>query len=243
MIKSILTGFARRKNPNFQLDEAVTDRIILSLAFQKFSWFLRSFKLLIFGKIPQLLFLGPRVRFFHLANMKFGRFVQIHEGAYLSALGKGKLALGNNVNIGAYSRLVISQTFHDVGAHIKIGDNVGLGDFAHLGGAGGLEIGSDCIIGAYLSCHPENHSYDEPDIPIRLQGVSRKGIKIGSNCWIGAKVTVLDGVEIGDNCVIAAGAVVTKSFPANSIIGGVPAKVLKSIHLPKVELKDLEPAY
>ena len=105
--------------------------------------------------------------------MRFGKFVQIHEGAYLSALGKSPLELGNNVNIGAYSRLIISQTFHDLGAHIKIGDNVGLGDFAHLGGAGGLEIGPDCIIGAYLSCHPENHIFTDPNTPIRLQGASK----------------------------------------------------------------------
>ncbi|MEL6253022.1 MAG: acyltransferase [Bacteroidota bacterium] len=242
MIKQILISFARRKNPDFVLDKEVRDHLILSLAFQKLICFMRAFKLLFRGRIPRLLFLGRGVRFFNLRNMKFGRFVQIHEGAYLSALGKEALELGNNVNIGAYSRLVISQTFHDLGAFIKIGDNVGLGDFAHLGGAGGLEIGPDCIIGAYLSCHPENHKFDIPELPIRLQGVSRKGIKIGKNCWIGAKVTVLDGVTIGNNCIVAAGAVVTKSFPSNTIIGGVPAKVIKQIHLPKVELQDLQPA-
>ena len=50
---------------------------------------------------------------------------------------------------------------------------------------------------------------------------------IGSNCWIGAKATILDGVHIGDGCIVAAGAVVTKSFPDNVIIGGVPAKIIK----------------
>jgi acetyltransferase-like isoleucine patch superfamily enzyme len=69
---------------------------------------------------------------------------------------------------------------------------------------------------------------DDLNLAIRLQGVSRKGIKIGKNCWIGSKVTILDGVEIGDSCIVAAGAVVNKSFPSNSVIGGVPAKILKS---------------
>jgi len=243
MIKQILISFARRKNKDFQLDEAVSDRIIISLALSKVFCFLRSFKILFYGKIPRLLFLGKNVSFFYTANMQFGKFVQIGEGAHLSALGKGPLELGNNVNIGAYSRVVISQTFQDLGSHIKIGDNVGLGDFAHLGGAGGLEIGPDCIIGAYLSCHPENHNFEDPGTLIRHQGVSRKGIKVGANCWIGAKVTILDGVTVGDNCVIAAGAVLTKSFPANTIIGGVPAKVLRDIHLPKVELQELVPTY
>ena len=77
--------------------------------------------------------------------------------------------------------------------------------------------------------HDEKFVYNFADIntPIRLQGVTRKGIKIGNNCWIGSKVTILDGVEIGDGCVIAAGAVVQTSFPPNSVIGGVPARILK----------------
>ena len=231
MLKNILILFAQRKNPAFQLDEAVTDRAIIFLAWYKFICFLRGWKLLFYGKLPNMLFLGKGVRFYLANNMQLGRFIQIYEGAYLSALGKGKLVIGDNVNIGAYSRLVISQTFHEVGAYIRIGNRVGLGDFAHLGGAGGLEIGDDCIIGAYLSCHPENHIYDEPALPIRLQGVSRRGIKIGNNCWIGAKVSILDGVTVGDNCIIAAGAVVTKSMPSNSIIAGIPAKVIKQPYL------------
>ena len=234
MIKQILTAFAKRKNPTFQLDPAVSNAAIFSLAQSKCIWFLRGLLVLLAGRKPNMLFLGKGVRFFHLKNIRWGRFVQIHEGAFLSALGKQPLRIGNNVNIGAYSRLIISQTFHDVGKGITIGNNVGLGDFAHLGGAGGLEIGDDCIIGAYLSCHPENHLFEDPNIPIRLQGVSRKGIRIGRNCWIGAKVTILDGVEIGEHCVIAAGAVVTKSMPAHSIIGGVPARVLKSIEVENV---------
>ena len=110
-----------------------------------------------------------------------------------------------------------------------------MGEFAYLGGAGGLTIGADCIIGQYLSCHPENHHFDNPNELIRLQGVERKGIEIGNNCWIGAKVTILDGVTIGEHCVIAAGAVVSKSVPAYSIVGGVPAKVIRSIAKTKKE--------
>ena len=65
-------------------------------------------------------------------------------------------------------------------------------------------------------------------MPIRLQGVSHKGITIGRNCWIGAKATFLDGAEIGDGCIVAAGAVVRGTFPENVVIGGVPARILKT---------------
>ena len=142
-------------------------------------------------------------------------------------MSKAPVELGNNVRVGAFSQVVASTSFNQIGEFIRIGNNVGIGEFAYLGGGGGLEIGDDCIIGQYFSCHPENHNYAKPDELIRHQGVERKGIKIGKNCWIGSKVTILDGVTIGDNCVIAAGAVVTKSMPSNSVIGGVPARVLR----------------
>ena len=61
-----------------------------------------------------------------------------------------------------------------------------------------------------------------------MQGASRKGIKIGKDCWIGSGVKILDGVTIGDGCIIAAGAVVNKDIPEYSIAGGIPARVIKS---------------
>ena len=103
-----------------------------------------------------------------------------------------------------------------------------IGEFAYIGGAGGLKIGSETIVGQYLSIHPENHTFSDLEIPIRNQGVSRKGISIGKNVWIGSKVTILDGANIGDGCVIAAGSVVISGqYEKNSIIGGMPAKILK----------------
>ncbi|MEM7038820.1 MAG: acyltransferase, partial [Bacteroidota bacterium] len=145
-----------------------------------------------------------------------------------SGFGTEGLEIGDNSGIGAFSRLIVSMDYSAPGKCIRIGRNVGIGEYAYLGGAGGLEIGDDCIVGQYFSCHPENHNFNDPTEAIRQQGVTRKGIRIGRNCWIGSKVTVLDGVEIGEGCVIAAGAVVTKSMPAHSVIGGVPARVLRS---------------
>jgi acetyltransferase-like isoleucine patch superfamily enzyme len=83
-------------------------------------------------------------------------------------------------------------------------------------------------MGQYVSFHSENHIIDRTDIPIRLQGVVRKGIVIEDDCWVGAKVTFLDGCHVGRGCVVAAGAVVRGEIPAYSIIGGVPAKVIRS---------------
>ncbi|GAB1268524.1 DapH/DapD/GlmU-related protein [Aurantivibrio infirmus] len=157
---------------------------------------------------------------FLASNVKLGDYVRI------SALGKKKLVIGTSANIGDFTQVIISSSFDNIGEFILIGDHVGIGEFSYLGGGGGLNIGNGTIIGQYFSAHPENHNFDNPVVPIRSQGVSRKGIVIGENCWIGSKVTILDGVELGANCIVAAGSVVTKSFKSNDIVAGVPAKVV-----------------
>ena len=227
-MKLILTKIISMKRPGFTFDEAVSSVVLRELMFHKLGTWTRSWRLLRGGRVPSSLFTGRRVRLFNLPNIRFGKWVQLEDDVFLSALGIGPLTLGNNVRIGAFSRLITSTTLHELGSHLTIGNNVGIGEFAYLGGAGGLDIGDDCIIGQYFSCHPENHCFDDPGQLIRLQGTTRQGIRIGKNCWIGSKVTILDGVCIGDGCVIAAGAVVTRSMPANSVIGGVPARVIKS---------------
>ncbi|MGK0384074.1 MAG: acetyltransferase-like isoleucine patch superfamily enzyme [Bacteroidia bacterium] len=158
----------------------------------------------------------------------FGKFLKLGDQVLLSGLGQEGIALGNNVSIGDFSRVVVSTSFNNIGKFIRIGNNVGIGEYAYLGGAGGLNIGDDCIVGQYFSCHPENHNFQHLDELVRHQGVTRKGIEIGDNCWIGSKVTILDDVTIGEGCVIAAGSVITKNFPANSVIGGVPAKIIRN---------------
>lgn len=227
-MKAIVEKIIRLRNKTFFIDSCLDSGAILQLIWIQLWSFFRGLKVLFFLKNPKGMLLGKRVGFFNISKIKWGKFLRLGNDVYVSALGRQGVEFGNNVSIGAFSRIIVSTSFNKIGEIIKIGNNVGIGEFAYLGGSGGLEIGDECIIGQYLSCHPENHHYDILDISIRHQGVSRKGIKIGKNCWIGSKVTILDGVEIGNGCVLAAGSVITKSFPENSIIGGVPAKLLKT---------------
>ena len=231
MIKKIIENYVRQtKNNTFLFDENISLSLIFSFTLGKLVSLFRSLKILTITKGKKKIFLGKSVKFFNKKNILIGDNVIIGDFVNFYALGDEPLRIGNNVNIGSFSQVVISTTFYDLGKFIQIGNNVGIGEFSYLGGAGGLEIGDDTIIGQYFSAHPENHNYEENDLPIREQGTTRKGIKIGSNCWIGAKVTILDGVTIGDNCVVAAGAVVTKSFPKCVLIGGIPAKILKELN-------------
>jgi acetyltransferase-like isoleucine patch superfamily enzyme len=160
-------------------------------------------------------------------KLEVGKNFSIAKNCYIDALSKNGIVLGANVSIGKYTTIECTGSLKNVGTGLMIGNNVGLGTHGFWGCAGGISVGNDCIFGNFVSLHSENHNYVDINIPIRLQGVNRKGIIIGNNCWIGAKVTILDGSIIGDGCVIAAGTVVRGTFPNNCIIGGVPSKILK----------------
>jgi acetyltransferase-like isoleucine patch superfamily enzyme len=230
MVKALVEKYVRKsKNPSFSFDDSIPSGVLFGFVLMKIGAFLRGLRVASVNRKFSKVFFGRSVSLFNRSNIFFGDNVNVGDFVRLHALGKGMLSIGNNVNIGSFSQVVISTTFNDVGEFIEIGDGVGIGEFSYLGGAGGLEIGKDTIIGQYFSTHPENHIFSDPDVLIRKQGVVRQGIKIGANCWVGAKVTVLDGVVVGDNCVIAAGAVVNKSFNSNVVIGGVPAKVIKEL--------------
>jgi acetyltransferase-like isoleucine patch superfamily enzyme len=227
-MKRIVEKIIQMRNPNFKFDAALPFATILEFVWMQSRCLLRGFKVVFFFRKPKAMMLGRGVSFFYISKIKWGKFLRLGDFVFVSALSKNGIQFGNNVSIGAFSRIIVSTTLNDLGDKIVIGNSVGIGEYASLGGAGGLEIGDECIVGPYLSCHPENHNYEDLSTSIRFQGVNRKGIKIGKNCWIGSKVSILDGVQLGNGCIIAAGAVVTKSFLDNSIIGGVPAKLIKT---------------
>lgn len=113
------------------------------------------------------------------------------------------------------------------GSRLTVGDRSQLGQNSRLGGE--IEIGDDVLMGPDVVMMATSHSIDNIDTPINQQGpATEKKISIGSDVWIGTRVIILPGVTIGNHSVIAAGAVVTKSFPEYSIIGGVPAKLIRS---------------
>jgi acetyltransferase-like isoleucine patch superfamily enzyme len=115
-----------------------------------------------------------------------------------------------------------------MGGNIAFGEYCTVNPFCVIYGfSGGLEIGDAVRIAAHTIIVPGNHIYENPEKQIRLQGTESKGIKIDNDVWLGTGVRVLDGVTIGAGAVIAAGSVVTKDVPEFSVVGGVPARVIK----------------
>jgi acetyltransferase-like isoleucine patch superfamily enzyme len=197
-MKKMLTYIIRKRNPQFYFHPELNNAAIIQFTWIQLMSLTRGMKWMFFLKSPRWAMHGKKISVFNPSRISFGKFLRLGDHVYLSALGKEGIQFGSNVSIGAFSRVIVSTTLNNPGSKIKLGDRVGIGEFAYLGGAGGLTIGSDCIIGQYFSCHPENHHFNDPETFIRLQGVSRKGIVIGNNCWIGSKVTILDNVTIGE---------------------------------------------
>ena len=225
-MKKLLERWVRRRNPHFTLHPAVGPGVLLSFGLNTARSLLRGTKLWLRGRASGGAMLGQGVRFQYLGLIRFGKFLKTGDHVRFSGLGTEGLTIGDNVSIGAFSQVIVSTSLSEPGQFIRLGSRVGIGEFAYLGDGGGLSIGDDCIIGQYFSCHPENHCHGDANQPIRLQGVTRRGISIGANCWIGSKVTVLDGVTIGAGCILAAGAVVTRSVPDGCVVAGVPARII-----------------
>jgi acetyltransferase-like isoleucine patch superfamily enzyme len=116
--------------------------------------------------------------------------------------------------------------FHtNFGKHITIGKNVFINHACSFLDIGGITIEDDVQIGPKVNLITENHPID----PSQRKHLDLKSILIKRNVWIGAGATILPGVTVGENSIIAAGAVVNKDVPANAIVGGVPARIIKNI--------------
>ena len=115
--------------------------------------------------------------------------------------------------------------YTDFGKNITIGKDVFINSGCHFQDQGGIEIGDGALIGHNVVLATINHDLN----PKENRKNHYAAIKIGAHVWIGSNATILPGVTIGDYAVVAAGAVVTRDVPAMTVVGGVPARVLKTI--------------
>jgi len=150
----------------------------------------------------------------------------IHPSATVNATASfganGRIRVEADADIGRH--VVVAPS----GGDIRVGARSLLNVFVTLIGHGDIDMGADVLVGPHTTIAAANHRYDARDRPINEQPISREGIRIGDDVWIGANCTVLDGVTIGDGCVVAAGSVVTNSVPSGVVVAGAPADVIES---------------
>lgn len=161
-------------------------------------------------------------------NITLGRNVYLDQSCYLHACPSG-ITIGDNTFVMHGAVLHVYNFRNLPHAFIHIGRDSLIGEFNVLRGQGGISIGNRVYTGPLVQILAVNHVYADPTVPIVEQGISAEGIIVEDDAWIGAGAILTDGVRVGKGAVVAAGAVVTKDVPAHTVVGGVPARIVKYI--------------
>jgi acetyltransferase-like isoleucine patch superfamily enzyme len=216
-------------NPDYKWESKYTFRDMGVILSGRVGQIMRGGYMRLFLKhVEGLLFIGRNVKIKHAYLFSAGKNLIIEDNVFINALSYDGIMVKDNVSIARNCTLVGTGIISQKGKGISIGNNTGINAGAYLGGQGGIEIGDNVIIGPGVQVFSENHNFSDINLNIKDQGVSRNGVVIKNDCWIGAGAIILAGVTIGNGCVIAAGSVVTRSVDNDSVVAGVPGKVLKN---------------
>jgi acetyltransferase-like isoleucine patch superfamily enzyme len=151
----------------------------------------------------------------------FGRDLELQVGR------KGRIEFGRFVWVGDGTKIRCHEGI------VEIGDKTVFGQECTISAYQRVRIGEQCVIADRAMFIDFDHGVTEVDRPIRVQGIYKRDTVVGSNVWVGYGACVLRGVRVGDNAVIGTNAVVTRDVPANAVVGGVPAKVLRMRDAPQ----------
>lgn len=166
----------------------------------------------------------------------FGEHSRICYPCSLQGSGQQNVSIGNHTTIQSNSILGCwtkygNQNFPN--ASITIGNNCSIGEYNHITACNKITIGDGLLTGRYVIISDNAHgglsTEESLIIPVKRDLISKGGVIIGNNVWLGDKVAILANVHIGNNVIVAANAVVTKDIPDNCIVAGVPAKIIKKI--------------
>src|SRR5919112_3255533 len=116
---------------------------------------------------------------------------------------------------------------------VELGEKTVMGQECTISAYQRVRIGDECVIADRAMFIDFDHGIVEVERPIRLQGIYKRDVEVGNNVWIGYGACVLRGVSIGDNAVIGTNSVVTKDVPANAVVGGIPARIIRMREAPQ----------
>ncbi|HEV8296881.1 MAG TPA: acyltransferase [Acidimicrobiales bacterium] len=166
---------------------------------------------------------------------KARRFARFGSGTELTfpttaLMGEQRIELGAGTLVGPLATLSagMPSTAHDAGPPIvTIGDRCLLGKGIGVVGHERIEIGDDVFTGHFVYITDQNHGYEDLGLPIGVQMWRNAPVRIGAGSWLGHGSVILPGTRLGAHTVVAAGAVVSGSFPPNTVLAGVPARVVR----------------
>ena len=169
---------------------------------------------------------GVRLRYCSNIILRHGAYLD--NGAYLHAC-PGGIEIGSGTIVMHGAVLHVYNFRNLPGAFIRIGRDCLVGEYTVIRGQGGVTIGDRVYTSPLTQIIAVNHVFNDPEKPFIEQGITAQGINIEDDVWLGSGAIVTDGVHIGKGAVVAAGAVVVEDVPAHTVVGGVPARILRGI--------------
>ena len=163
----------------------------------------------------------------HRGRLRTDGICFICPGVRLEIGPHATLQIGRWAWIGHDSKIRVHEGEVSIGAKTVIGQECTISAFQHV------SIGRECIIADRVMLIDFDHGVIEVDRPIRTQGIYKRDVHVGHNVWIGYGACVLRGVSIGDNCIVGTSAVVTKQVSQNSVVAGIPARVIRMRDAPR----------
>jgi acetyltransferase-like isoleucine patch superfamily enzyme len=154
-------------------------------------------------------------------------FVFFGGGLEIEIGRQGRVDFGRFVWIGDRTKVRCHEGLVEIGSKTVMGQECTITAYQHI------RIGEQCVIADKAMFIDFDHGVVEVERPIRTQGIYKRDIEVGSNVWIGYGACVLRGVRVGDNSVIGTNSVVTKDVPANAVVGGIPARILRMREAPE----------
>ena len=189
---------------------------------------LRGFVYRLILKMDGLAAIENNVRLRFASNIRLGARVYLDQNVYIHACPNG-VTIGDDTLVMHGSILHVYNFRGMKQSGITIGKNSLIGEHNVIRGQGGVTIGDRVYTSPFVQIVSVNHVFDDPNIPFIDQGITAEGIVIEDDVWIGSGVVITDGVRIGKGAVVAGGAVVTKNVEPHTIVGGVPAKLIRTI--------------
>ena len=201
---------------------------MLTYLYIAFFYLRGCFKRLFISSVKGRLFVGKNVSILYPKKLSVGSDTIIEDGVEINCLANDGIKFGDRVTIGKYAIIRPSNIYGGpIGEGLEIGNHSNIGPFNYIGCSGKIIIGNNVMLGPRVSIYAEDHVFDNAELTIKEQGVKKQFVLIEDDCWIASNVVILSGVTIGKGSVVAAGAVVTESIEPYSIVGGVPAKLIK----------------
>ena len=149
------------------------------------------------------------------------------KGLELKIEPRGQVRFGRFTWVGDGTKIRCHEGLVEIGAKTVMGQECTISAYQHV------RIGEQCVIADRAMFIDFDHGVVEVERPVRLQGIYKRDVEVGNNVWVGYGACILRGVSVGDNSVIGTNAVVTKDVPANAVVGGIPARIIRMREAPR----------